>query len=115
MTEENLKQVFIPNLPTRVDLASKTIVPSLDLNPAAPFGTMTKLSAGPIQPRDLDALLDELADQAEKSESDDLILCVGDLSILAAFIHYMTNVHGIVNLMRWNRKEGTYDILELIL
>lgn len=108
-------KVYIPNLPTRFDAATGTRVPSLDLNTAVVYGTMINLTDGPVPTSGIAAALAAVETQISLIEPDDLILCVGDIILTAAAIHYAAAQLDVVRLLRWDKKTHLYEICEVVL
>ena len=100
--------VWIPSLPTRYDAATHTRVPSLDLNAAARYGAMVNMTTGDQKP--IQESIAEIENASQDVQSDDLILCVGDVVLCAAAISLVNQQNGHVNLLRWDRLRRTYEI-----
>lgn len=110
-------KVYLPSLPTRWDAATGKQVPSLDLNPAADFGTLQIITSGPQATGDeMDEALANVISAAEDYDYDagDSVLMVGDSIINAAFISAaMGEDCSPVRCLRWDRKNRTYHEVEV--
>lgn len=108
-----MPKVMIPNLPTRFDQATRQRVPSIDINPAAQYGEFAYLVND--FNGDTDSALSELANQMDAMNPDDIILCVGDIVLIAAAIAYANDTFGAARILRWSRNKKSYDLLEITL
>lgn len=110
-------RVFIPHVPTRYDRVTQTRVPSFDLNPARQYGEFVCLldADRTVSADTLPIALSELADGMEDFEPADVLLCVGDVVLIAAAIAYANEVHGKVRLLRWVKNRKSYELVEVSL
>lgn len=108
-----MPKIMIPNLPTRFDQATQRRVPSIDVNPAAQYGEFHYL----VEKFDCDPMiaLEELANNMGMMREDDIILCVGDIVLIAAAIAYANDTFGYARLLRWSRKKKSYDLMTVVL
>ena len=112
----NKTTVFIPHVPTRYDPLTDSRVPTLDLNPAATFGQLVRLttpSAGPLTQDNLDVALNEIQHGISGIQPDDYVVAVGDPILVAAAIAYASDINGSVKVLRWDRHNHCYNCLEV--
>lgn len=109
-------KVLIPHLPTRFDRATNKRVPSLDINPAADWGTLTSL-VNPemvVNSHTLAAAVDEARESLEREMAPgDCILCVGDLALVGCVIAWVMEREGAVRLLRWDKNARKYELVEV--
>lgn len=109
-----MPKVIVPNLPTRFDQATQKRVPSIDINSASRYGSFEFLVKD--FDGDTETALPQVASRMTDLEGQDyLILCVGDVIIIAAAIAYANEAAGFARLLRWNRHSKSYNIVEAVL
>ena len=94
------RNIFIPNMPTRFDVATQTRIPAIDLNPASKLGNLMLMAPNET--------IEEIEEAASLIEKQDAILCVGDVVLTAAAIAYACKKNGSANLLRWDRNLHSY-------
>lgn len=104
--------VFIPHVPSRWDTVSKGRVPSLDLNPAALFGSFRVLVSDLDDMHKATSLIKHGLTGITQS---DYVLAVGDPVLIAAAIAYACQHLGTVRVLRWSRRSHRYDVVEVTL
>ena len=109
------RKVYVPNLPTRWDAATRSRVPSFDLNAAAAFGELVVLSEGPLSSDNINDVIDDVQQRSEAIEPDDLVLMVGDVVVTAACLALACDNNKQVRVLRWEKNKRTYDIMEVSL
>jgi|AntRauTorcE11898_2_1112593.scaffolds.fasta_scaffold07893_1 hypothetical protein len=115
--EKGQGRVFIPQVPTRYDGILGRRVPTLNLSEARVHGQaviMTDPEAR-METEDLPDALESIKTAMAKFRPLDCILCVGDVVLLAAAITYAIDTHGSVRLLRWLKREKTYEMTEVTL
>lgn len=115
----NANHVFIPHIPTRFEPLNGERVPTIDLNPAASYGTLRLLAnlncGGPVTQDLLPTALEQIRNGLSTMSHDDYIVAVGDPVLLAAAIAYAADMHGKVKVLRWDRHTKSYTQLEVTL
>lgn len=109
------RKVYVPNLPTRWDAATRSRVPSFDLNAAAAFGELVVLSEGSLSSENINAVIDDVQRRSEAIEPDDLVLMVGDVVVTAACLALACDNNKKVRVLRWEKNKRAYDIMEVAL
>lgn len=107
------RTAFVPNLPMRHDTATNRLVPKNDINAAAAFGKLEILTQGPIEASDLQRVISAVAHAASRSHQSDLVVCIGDVVVMAVMIAAMGRAHGHANLLRWDRRLNSYQIIQI--
>lgn len=109
-------KVIVPHLPSRYDQATKQRIPSIDINPAADWGTLsilvgteTAVSTETLQEnveRVKAAAVNELGPK-------DHILCIGDLTLTALVIATSLTKFGRASVLRWDKRAERYTAVEI--
>ena len=109
--------IYVPSLPTRWDAATQGQVPTLDLNPATEFGSLSIITRGPQSTGDeLDDAIGEAIGRARRYNYDagDAVLMVGDPILNAAFISAAAgDNYQPVRCLRWDRKTHSYNEVDI--
>lgn len=112
-----MPRVFIPNVPTRFDPLMEDRVPSLDLRKATEFGTLVELSdrVTRVTTHTVDWLASQIKERIEAADydQDDFLICVGDPALIGAAFHYIGSRWGRINLLRWDKIQNEYQLLEI--
>ena len=111
------KRVFLPHVPTRYDRLAEQRVPSIDFTPAAEYGKLTRLTTfdQAIDPADLDDALDQIQTNLSSLTPNDYIVAAGDPILIAAAISYANDLIGVARVLRWERAEQCYKLMEVVL
>jgi len=104
-------RVFVPHMPTRLDAATGTHVPVVNVNQASRFGKLFTLSQGAQWPQNAQALKEAM----RTFRPDDYILCIGDVAALSIAICYASKQVPVVSLLKWDRQEHKYYEQEVCL
>lgn len=112
-----MTKVFIPMVPMRYDPVLCRKRPAVDLTPARAYGDAIvmipdTLAANVSELFDIQPLVDIMSEAMKDSEPDDLIVAVGDPVIIAAAASIQADTHGKVKMLRWERQEQKYKIME---
>lgn len=106
------RTVYVPNLPMRHDAATNKLVPARDINAAANFGHIQIITRDSQQPSQLGDAMRAARQAAEQSQPQDLIVAIGDVLVLAAMISGMWSAHGTATLLRWDKHNQTYRMIQ---
>lgn len=111
-------KVIYPSMPMRYDRVTDQVVPTMDINGAANFGTLTPLMShnkyvglGP-QER-VDAVFEGLEEVC--CDPDDYLLVIGDFLLVAAAAAWISDRFGSVKVLRWDKRRKEYDVVEVML
>jgi hypothetical protein len=109
-----MRNIIIPNLPLRWEGATRSYVPSLDLNPASKHGKLVHVTRGWHRPEEFaDGIEAVRTHVINEASAEDYVLCVGDVVLTAAAMKFMCEKFGKVTLMRWDRVQREYEITEV--
>lgn len=107
-----MPRVFIPSVPTRFDAVTQTRIPSMDLNPAADYGELVVMSeAG----EEMESAIDRVYSLSQNVGKDDFLLAVGDIVLIAAAIAYISDNLGSARILRWDKHERKYHMVEVMI
>ena len=109
-----MPNVYVPQTPSRFDVATRVWVPTVSLSAAEKFGPIVQLlppEAGRLATAPMVAALKErMADFTE----DDYLIAVGDPSVLAAAACIaVRKTGGTLRLLKWDRYTSDYLPVEL--
>jgi hypothetical protein len=107
-------------VPMRYDSVRGVKRPAVDLTPARAYGDAIvmipeALAANVSEMFDIQPLVDIMEKVLLDSEPDDLIVAVGDPVIIAAAASIQSDIHGKVKMLRWERQEQRYKIMEYVI
>lgn len=108
-----MNTVWVPQQPSRWDAASSVWVPTVNLRPAAIYGALEVLLPPGMSPVALVPIKQALKEKLANSQSDDLLLAVGDPSIIALCAVILAMKHGRLNMLKWDKNNGDYFKVEV--
>jgi len=104
ITQTEGREVIIPHLPLRLDKATGSDVPTVDLNKAEQYGELISISKGSLWPGDHE----ELESALDAIPEDSLVMCIGDIIPLHLTISHLLWKYGHCTLMRFERQYKDY-------
>lgn len=113
-----MTKLFLPHVPSRHDPLSGSRVPSVDLNPLSPLGELCMLlpfDRYRIDTNDLPEALDQIQHNIQNITLNDAIVAIGDPILISAAIAYAHDILGTVRVLRWDRKQQSYQVIEFTL
>lgn len=116
-TTNNPGRVFVASLPTRWDAATKSNVPTLDLNPALVFGELHILTRGQKSIGDMETAVATIKEAAIDFTPEDYILMVGDpilnAALVTAIVMNADIQQDLVRCLRWDRRNRSYEVISV--
>lgn len=107
-------RVYIPQLPSRFDAATRLWVPSVNLAPAKKFGELIVMLPPEANRLHTAPLVASLRDSLKDFGEADYIVAVGDPSlIMAAGCIAARKTGGRLRVLKWDRREADYIPVEL--
>lgn len=109
-----MPKVFVPQVPSRYDGATRLWIPTVNLDNAKTFGELVvmlppnanRMHTAPL----VTAVREMMADYTE----DDCIVAVGDPSLIAAAACVaVRKAHGKLRLLKWDRMTSSYIAVEM--
>lgn len=114
---KNSPVVYVPNMPMRLDPATRTEIPRIDLTPAMQHGQIVVLSQSPAaaHPDNIGKTIQKIEDRLEKEwQPNDFLLVAGDPVLFASAYAFISGFgYSTINVLRWDIKKKTYDVLKL--
>lgn len=107
--------VFVPQEPSRWDPALQMHVPSVNLRPAMKYGTLKVLMPPNISVMFASPTIQALKERLAGSTPDDFLVAVGDPTLMASCAGILLRKHGRLNLLKWDRRESQYALVEIVL
>lgn len=107
--------VFVPQEPSRWDAALQMHVPSVNLRPAMKYGTLKVLMPPNISVMFASPTVQALKEKLAASTQDDFLVAVGDPTLIATCAGILLRKHGRMNLLKWDRRESQYALVEVVL
>lgn len=105
--------VWVPQQPSRYDKAYDVWVPSINLTPAAIYGEIEILLPPGASPIALSPIKQALKEKFANSTSDDLLVAVGDPSLIALCAVLLAQKHQRLNMLKWDKNNGNYFKVEV--
>ncbi|HEX8552788.1 MAG TPA: hypothetical protein VF681_14670 [Abditibacteriaceae bacterium] len=111
-----MPKVFLPQVPSRIDIATRLWVPTVDIEPARKFGELvTLLPPEASRLRDSPDMLALLRERLEGAKESDFLCCIGDPGLIAfAAIAMSQQTRGMVRLLKWDRHAREYIVLRYL-
>lgn len=108
-----MPKVYIPQVPSRFDAATRLWVPSVNLQPAERYGEIC-IALPPNANRLHTAPLTQALKEAMKDiTAEDYIVAVGDPSLIAAASVIAWRKTGKLRILKWDRMSSAYLNVEL--
>lgn len=111
-------QVFIPQVPARLDPLAGRFVPVYDVTRAEQFGTLVPLQQigeRPVSSYELNRAIKAIQRGLEAMAPQDSILLMGDPILIAAALADGCRRFGTVTALKWDKSTRTYQKLEVTL
>lgn len=84
-----------------------------DFSKAGKFGKLKDIFSSAVRNYDGALLIEHVQTVLEKSNPEDYLLIVGDPALCSIATVVMADLHGTVNMLRWNRDTYQYNPLTL--
>jgi hypothetical protein len=107
--------VYVPQEPSRWDAALQMHVPSVNLRPAMKYGSIKVLMPPNISVMFASPTVQALKEKLAHATADDFLVAVGDPTLIATCAGIMLRRHGRLNLLKWDRRESQYALVEVVL
>lgn len=110
-----MPNVYLPTIPMRYDADTGGKCPAIDVTPAADFGESVLLLDldQPLTPLEMPLAIIDLRNRLSAIRTEDFLVCVGDPVLIAAAAEFAIRKNGTVKMLRWNRIDKFYQVLEL--
>lgn len=105
--------VWVPQQPSWLDHVNGVWVPSINLRPAAVYGQIEVLLPPETSPVALVPIKQALKEKLANSQQDDLLLAVGDPSVIALCAVILAMKHGRLNMLKWDKNNKDYFKVEV--
>lgn len=108
-----MPNVYVPQIPSRYDKGSGMWVPTVNISPAKKFGKIVELLAPEANRLHVAPLVTVLREKMKNFTSDDMIIAVGDPSIIAITACIASKLNGgNLKLLKWDRQTTDYILVE---
>ena len=108
-----MSKVYAPQVPSKYDPATKLWVPSINLDPAKPFGEVVVMLPPNANRLHINPLIVALREQMKDFTADDYVIAVGDPSLIAAASCIaVRKTGGLLRVLKWDRQTGSYIPVE---
>lgn len=109
-----MPNVYVPQLPARFDGGSNLWVPTINIKPAAAFGTVVIMLPAAANRTGIEACASSIAHQMEDYGPDDYLVAVGDPTLYAvAACHAAKRAGGVLRMLKWDRLAAGYILEEV--
>ena len=88
-------------------------MPTINLNSAAVYGNIEILLPPNVSSIALVPIKQALKEKLSKSEPDDLLIAVGDPTIIAICAVILAKKHGRLNMLKWDKMNSGYTKVEV--
>jgi hypothetical protein len=108
-----MPKVYVPQMPSRYDAATKLWVPSINIDPAKPYGEVVVMLPPNANRLHISPLIVALREQMRDYGPEDWVVAVGDPSLIAAAACIATKkTGGILRVLKWDRQTSQYLAVE---
>lgn len=109
-----MPKVFVPQQPSRYDSATQLWVPTVNLDPASKHGQIIVLLPPEANRLHTAPLVEVLKERMAGYSDEDFIVAVGDPTLMvAAACIAAKRTHGLVRMLKWDRRAGDYVSVEI--
>lgn len=109
-----MSKVYVPQLPSRYDAATRLWVPSINIDDAKKFGDVVVMLPPNANRLHISPLVVALREQMRHYTKDDWVVAVGDPSLIAAAACIAgKSTGGVIRLLKWDRQSAQYIPVEM--
>jgi len=108
-----MAKVYIPQEPSRLDLKFNIHVPTVDLRPAEAYGELVVMLPPNVTGALMSPLVDALKDRLKDFTEEDYLVAIGEPSLIAAASGIILRKQKLMKLLRWNKREKRYAVVEV--
>jgi hypothetical protein len=108
-----MSKVFIPQVRSRFDAATKLWIPTVNLRPAEKFGELVTLLPPNANQLHLAPLVTVMRERMGDVTDEDYILALGDPSLIGAASAIMVRKTGKLRMLKWDRETQDYLSVEV--
>lgn len=107
-----MPRVFIPQVPSRFDTNSGAWMPTVNIDPAKKFGELNVMLPPEANRLELSSIVSVLKRMMKDYTDQDYVLALGDPMIIAVAAVIAERAAGSLRLLRWDRMERQYVLME---
>ena len=108
-----MNKVFVPHVVTRYDRETGRITPVMDFSAAALHGELTTVLEESDNPLFLNMLMPKIRRSLESFDEHDLLLCVGDPTLIAACAAVIARRNPKITMLKWDKSMKHYIKVEV--
>ena len=110
-----MSKVYIPQVRSRFDSATKLWIPTVNLRPAERFGELVAVLPPNANQLHLAPLITVLRERMADITDQDYVLALGDPSLIGAASALMVRKTGKLRMLKWDRETHDYLSVEIVL
>lgn len=108
-----MSKVYVPQVPSKYDPATKLWVPTVNLDHAKEFGEVVVMLPPNANRLHINPLITALREQMKDFTEQDYIVAVGDPSLIAAAACIaVRKTNGLLRILKWDRLSSAYIPVE---
>lgn len=108
-----MPKVYVPQVPSKYDTATKLWVPSVNLDNAKQYGEILVMLPPNANRLHINPLITALREQMKDFGPEDYIVAVGDPSLIAAASCIaVRRTNGLLRILKWDRLSSSYIPVE---
>lgn len=108
-----MPKVYVPQVPSKYDTATKLWVPSVNLDNAKQYGEILVMLPPNANRLHINPLITALREQMKDFSPEDYIVAVGDPSLIAAASCIaVRRTNGLLRILKWDRLSSSYIPVE---
>ncbi len=110
-----MPRVFIPQVPSRYDTKAAAWMPTVNIDPAKKFGELNVMLPPEANRLEISSIVGVLKRMMKDYGPDDFVLALGDPMIIALAAVIAERAAGTLRLLKWDRIEREYILMEVSL
>ena len=107
-----MPKVYVPQVPSKYDSATKLWVPSVNLDHAKTFGEVVVMLPPNANRMHIAPLVVALREQMKGYTTEDYIVAVGDPALISVAACLAERKAGFLRILKWDRQVGIYMVVE---
>lgn len=110
-----MPRVFVPQVPSRYDTNASAWMPTVNIDPAKKFGELNVMLPPEANRLELSSIVSVLKRMMKDYGPEDYVLALGDPMIIAVASVIAERAAGSLRLLKWDRMERQYVLMEVTL
>jgi len=110
-----MPRVFVPQIPSRYDTNAGAWMPTVNIDPAKKFGELKVMLPPEANRLEIVSIVSVLKRMMKDYRPEDYVVALGDPTIIAIAAVLAERAAGSLRLLKWDRIEREYVLMEVTL